>query len=389
MIKQPVHTGSRVTAVASVSWGRPGWAGTAEAARRVSLLRRSDRSRGSKPRPRRRGFAGHGVVAMASLGADRWWRRTASNRHAQRRTGADHEARIGRGRNESGRRSSLRTHRCRVGGRQGCCLGARNLPPTATSSPAPRPGNRDNVGITALAWTPDGGLITADRKGGLQSLQPRRASTASVDMIGPGGWISAVAVLGDDTLVTGGTDGVVGFRSAATGCRRRPYRKSAHRRNPRSGADRRYTRKRSVASVAGDGYLVFWNQLTGEPALAPIQLADITTSVAWDSGNPLHGVTGGQTGATLLDYGAGRLPPVAHEVPGWSNVAAVATSLPVSDWRRSAPRELPQNPVTRLTRSDTALTRMPGRSPSTASWNRCMFTPDGGRVLASTRCPAP
>ena len=123
------------------------------------------------------------------------------------------------------------------------------------------------------------------------------------DTVGVGAWITAVTVLGDGTVVTGGTDGVVGFRNGETGAPTDARPKTRHAGKIRGLAATGDTPENgSVASVAGDGNLVFWNHLTGEQALTPIQVGDVLTSVAWDSANPLVGITGGQAGVTMLDY---------------------------------------------------------------------------------------
>ena len=261
--------------------------------------------------------------------------------------------------------------------------------PTITFAGVPDVTDSDFVQATALAWTPDGGLIVAGQDGGLRRYNPDAPQNPvweQKDTVGVGAWITAVAVLGDGTVVTGGTDGVMGFRNGVTGAPTDARPKTRHAGKIRGLATTGDTPENgSVASVAGDGNLVFWNHLTGEPALTPIEVGDVLTSVAWDSANPLVGITGGQAGVTMLDYSADKLPPVAKQVQGWNDVAAVAMS-PSGD-RLAAVRTQDSGgkPLTQMVLTDP--TEPDPNDPAIridGVVEQLTFTPDGGRVLAST-----
>ena len=249
--------------------------------------------------------------------------------------------------------------------------------------------DRDRIGVAALAWTPDGGLIAAGQDGGLRRFNvdsPGRPVWEQREPPESSAWVSALAVLDDGTVVTGGTDGRTGFRSAATGLPTSAVTKTRHQGAVAGLAVTGDTPENgSVASIGDDGILVFWNHLDGETVLSPLRVGDVATSVAWDPAAPLHGVTGEQGSATLLDYGTDRLPPVADQVQGWSDVAAVAMS-PAGD--RLAVVRMPKGggkPTSQIVLTDPAEPDPNGPSVNIdGAVERLVFTQDGSRVLAST-----
>ncbi len=263
-----------------------------------------------------------------------------------------------------------------------------SLMPSTSFDGVPAVAAAEYVGIPALAWSPDGALIVADHDGGLRRYDlrtPDRPVWEQQKILGPGAWLSAVTVLADGTVVTGGTDGTVGFRSGADGMPLTAAPKTRHSSEVEGLTTTGDTPENgSVASVAGDGILAFWNDLTGELALPPVQVGDVSTSVAWDKANPLLGVTGGQGGATLLDY-QDRLPSVARQIPGWNHVAAVAISSSGGRLAVVQTEGTPERPETRLTVTDAAAPDPNAPSvPLDGVVEQLAFTPDGGRVLAST-----
>lgn len=258
--------------------------------------------------------------------------------------------------------------------------------------------------VTALAWTPDGGLVVASQDGAVRRFDvasPERpvweqleAGRSAGD--GPVSWVSALTVVGDGTVVTGGSDGTVGFWNGADGMPTAAGRNELHvdavtglaatGDGPEAG---------SVASVSEDGFVIYWNHLTGSPPLPPVRVDEqAATAVAWDPADPAQGVIGGTAGgALLLDYGEDRRRPLARPVEGWTDAVAVAmspaadrlavvrASVETSGSGESAQRDL----VTELTLTDVADPDPDGPSVTIDGVvDQVVFSPDGTRVLAST-----
>jgi WD40 repeat protein len=260
--------------------------------------------------------------------------------------------------------------------------------PTMRIAGIPGVAAADFIGVTSLAWTPDKGLIVAGGDGALRRFDTPEAPTwEQPETVGSDGWLSAVAVLGDGTIVTGGTDGSVGFRSAATGL---PTGADAGRRHTGGvrgvAATGDSPENGSVVVVGGDGYMDFFNHLTGERALLPVLVGDVATSVAWDPANPMLGVAGSQEGVTLLDYAREQLPAVAQAVTGWSEVSAVAMS---PDGTRLAVSRRATQPGSDKAVSEVVLTDPANPDPNGPSIRidsalmQLLVTPDG-TVLAGT-----
>lgn len=200
--------------------------------------------------------------------------------------------------------------------------------PTMRIAAVPNAAASDFVGVPALAWTSDNGLIAAAMDGSIRRFDKPDAPTwEQPGAVDTDGWVSALTVLNDGTIVSGGTDGSVGYRSAATGL---PTGADAGRQHTGGirgiAATGDAPENGSVAVVGGDGYLDFFNHLTGERALLPVLVGDVATSVAWDPTNSMLGIAGSQEGVTLLDYGNEQLPAIARNVDGWEEVSAVAMS---------------------------------------------------------------
>ncbi len=184
--------------------------------------------------------------------------------------------------------------------------------------------------VTALAWTPDGGLIAASADGSFRRFDPGAADAPvweQRDAAAPGGWVSAIAVVADGTVVTGATDGTVGFWSGGDGALTDAGLTALHLDSVTAlAATGDPAESGSVASVSDDGSLVYWNHLSGAQPLAPLRVDEqAVTAVAWDPANPAHGVTGGRAGGVvLLDYGDDARRPLARPVEGWTRAVAVA-----------------------------------------------------------------
>ena len=359
------------------------WIGTADGT--LTAYRFSD----GKQVVRADGFFKHGVVALARLDDD-----NVVATDGTLTVTVDGELKPSLTRTSPGAIANLAversTGRVAAGGVDGrISVWEPNRPmPTTTFAGVPGVASSDFAGVTALAWTPEGGLIVADQNGGLRRFTVNATDKPvweQQETEGSGGWVSAVTVLDDGTLVTGGLDGAVGFRSAADGSL--TVADSTMRfggavaglaptgDTPENG---------SVAAVGDDGILVFFNHLTGEPVLTPVRVGDVSTSVAWDPANPLRGVTGAQDGATLLDYGTDRLPSVAHQVEGWTDVAAISMSpsgdrLAVVRTSRSTGTPSAELVLTDPTKPDPKDPSV----PIDGVVEQLTFTPDGKRVLAS------
>lgn len=263
------------------------------------------------------------------------------------------------------------------------------LDPTTVITAAANGPNSSHLGVAALTWTSDGGLIVADHDGGVRRFDPAVPGPPIWEQIvarEPGQWVSAVTVLEDGTVVTGDTAGFVEFRSASDGLATVEV-SQAEQSGAVTGlaATGDQSENGSVASVGADGYLVFFNHLTGKTVLTPLRVGDVADSVAWDAADPLYGVTGEQGSATLLDYSSDRLPPVARQVQGWSNVVAVAMS-PSGDRlavaRRQGSKAQPETEIVLTTPADPN-----PNDPSVridGNVQQLTFSADGSTALAST-----
>ncbi len=247
--------------------------------------------------------------------------------------------------------------------------------------------------VPALAWTGDDGLIATGVSGMVVRLdvaaadRPVWVQSAGGSRIGR--YVSAVTVLDDGTLVGGGSDGSMQFWDARTGAVL----------GEESGAHLGMVRgvvatgdsaaAGSVASVAEDGYLIFWDHVARTPLAVPppVRVAErVATSVAWDPAATGYGVAGTLSGgAVLLDYSAGARRPIAKPVPGWEHAHAVAIS-PAGD-RLAVVRTVLDG-----TTLSSELTLTDPRQPDPAARSvrfrgavsRVAFAADGRRVLVMT-----
>jgi WD40 repeat protein len=251
--------------------------------------------------------------------------------------------------------------------------------------------------ISALAWTPDGAVVVASKSGSV-----RRYDLDATDnpvweekqATRPGDWVSAVAVVQDGTVVTGGTDGSVGFWNASDGTLTDAAIHMVHVDSVRGlAATGEAAEAGSVASVGDDGSVVYWNHLTGGVPLSPIRVDErAANSVAWDPANPDRGVTGGQAGGALLfEYGDDERRPLSRTIEGLTNAALVALS-PAGD-RLAVVRAEPNDstdtptdgtaPVIELVLTEPDNPEPDGPSARMdADVERLTFTPDGTLLLA-------
>jgi WD40 repeat protein len=267
--------------------------------------------------------------------------------------------------------------------------------PITTFTAAPGDAGGQFSPVTAVAWTPDGALIAASQDGGIRRYDldtPATPVWEQPQTATPGQWASAVTVVDDGTIVTGGTDGTVGFWNGADGTLTDAGLGQLHPDSVRGLAATGYAPEEgSVASVGDDGNLQYWNHLTG---LSPVPFIRVderaATSIAWDPTNPSRGITGGEAGGVvLLDYGPDRRQPLARAVDGWSGATKVAVS-PTGD-RLVVAREVggrsdtSAQPVTAL-----VLTNAVDPDPSAQSARieglveSLTFTPNGELALAGT-----
>ncbi|MDA4110353.1 TIR domain-containing protein [Mycolicibacterium holsaticum] len=257
--------------------------------------------------------------------------------------------------------------------------------------------------ITALAWTPDGGLVVAGRDGAIRRFDIARpdrpvweqSEVANSTNGEPVSWVSALTVVDDGTVVTGGSDGTVGFWNGADG---RPTAAGLNGLHADAVTGLASTgdgpEAGSVASVSEDGFVIYWNHLTGSPPLPPVKVDEqAATAVAWDPADPAQGVTGGTAGgALLLDYGEDRRRPLARPVDGWTDAVAVAIS-PAADRlvvvratvEPAGSGSAQPHLATELTLTDVADPDPDGPSVRIDGMvDQVIFSPDGARVLAGT-----
>lgn len=264
--------------------------------------------------------------------------------------------------------------------------------PTVTFTAVPGSADGEFSWVTALAWTTDGDLIAAGQDGGMRRYHLAAPATPVWEQpqtAAPGDWASALTVVDDETIVTGGTDGTVGFWRSADGTLTAAGLNLVHLDKVRGLASTGEAPEAgSVASVADDGSLLYWNHLTGSSPLPPIRVDErAATSVAWDPANPSRGVTGGEAGGVvLLDYGADRRQPLARPVHGWTGATQVAIS-PTGD-RLTVARDV--NPVAAAPVTELVLTSATDPDPDGRTVRidgvveSLTFTPNGELVLAGT-----
>ena len=273
--------------------------------------------------------------------------------------------------------------------------GPEGAEPTTTLAAA----RSDAVGqfdpVPAVAWTPDGALIAASHDGGIRRYNldtPDTPVWEQPQTATPGQWASAITVVDDGTIVTGGTDGTVGFWNGSDGTLTDAGLGQLHPDSVRGLAATGYAPEEgSVASVGDDGNLQYWNHLTGLSPVPSIRVDErAATSIAWDSTNPSRGITGGEAGGVvLLDYGPQRRQPLARAIDGWSGATKVAVS-PGGDRlvvarEVSAQSDAPAQPVTEL-----VLTNADDPDPAARSVrieglvDSSTFTPNGELALAGT-----
>lgn len=258
------------------------------------------------------------------------------------------------------------------------------------------PGGDEAALITAVGWTPDGALLAASEDGGLRRYNldaPDAPVWEQEQTAAPGAWTTALVVTDDGTVVTGASDGTVGFWNAANGQLTEAGLNKLHLDEVRGLAlTGDAPAGGSVASVAEDGALLYWNHLTGESPLPPVRVDERgATAVAWDPADPDRGVTGGQEGGVVLfDYGENRRRPLARTVDGWDSASTVALS-PTGD-RLAVVRDSglsTAEPGTQPT-SDLVLTKPDDPDPDAPSIRidglveSLTFTPNGELVLAGT-----
>lgn len=252
--------------------------------------------------------------------------------------------------------------------------------------------------VTALAWTPDGALVVGGFGGGIARFDLNRTDRPvweQPNATDDGESVSALAVVADGTVVSGGSDGTVGFWNGADGTMTAAGLNAVHYDEVHGlAASGGPAYDGSVVSVSEDGFAIYWDHLTGRPALDPIRVDERGASaVSWDQSNPLRGVTGGKAnGVLLLDYSDDVRRPAARQAPGWSNAAAVAISA--ADRLAVATYEIVQaageGAAGPLIESELRLTDPAHPDPSAPSVlinggvDRIVFSPDGSRVLAAT-----
>lgn len=248
---------------------------------------------------------------------------------------------------------------------------------------------------SALTWTTDSALLVAGQNGRIRRFEPdlpglpvweRRSGLAQETA-----WVSALTALGDGTVVVGGSDGTVGFLRASDGSATPAGQTALHAANVNAlAATGDAPAQGSAVSVSDDGFLIFWNHLTGQPVIPPIRIDEQdATAVAWDPAKKSLGVAGGTAGgAVLLDYSPDRRRPLAKPVPGWTGAFAVGLS-PASDRLAVATvvanSDRPTEPASRLTLTSAAQPDPSGPAVLVKGLiTRIRFTPDGSRVLAGT-----
>lgn len=249
---------------------------------------------------------------------------------------------------------------------------------------------------SALAWTTDSGLLVAGQYGRIRRFDldlpgPPPVWEQSLSLPQETAWVSAMTVLADGNVVVGGSDGTVGFMRAGDGSATPAGQIALHTSTVNGlAATGDAPVQGSVASVSDDGFLIFWNHLTGRPVTAPIRTDEQdATAVAWDPADKSHGVAGGSAGgAVLLDYSPDRRRPLAKPIPGWKDAFAVALSgkadrLAVATAVVSPGQ--PTRPDSRLTLTSAARPDPDGPSVVVKGLiTKISFTPDGSRVLAGT-----
>ncbi|MEL7209589.1 MAG: hypothetical protein AAGK32_15360, partial [Actinomycetota bacterium] len=243
----------------------------------------------------------------------------------------------------------------------------------------------DDAIVTAVEWLDDTTIVTADQTGAVQRWDlddpDEPAWTQSEATASPGSWVQALASVPEGPIATGGEDGSVGFLDVDNGAVNELGATAVH---AGEVTDLAYTGDRaeagSVASVAEDGFLLFWDHEQARLlSLFPPQRVDegAATSLGWDRANPLQGIVGGVDGGALfLDYGDDQRRPIASISEQWTDAAAVALS---ADGTRLAVATT--EPVLTITDPEN-----PSDSDDTiridALVESMTFTPDGEYVVA-------
>ncbi|MEZ5381212.1 MAG: TIR domain-containing protein [Microthrixaceae bacterium] len=235
--------------------------------------------------------------------------------------------------------------------------------------------------VDGVAWASEGDLISAGRDGAVRRWDLSDASEPVWELdhreTEPGQYVNSLATIGTDRLVTGGSGGLVQFWDASTGEPAGPGAVPTH-----SAAVRQVVATGaapddgSVASVAEDGTLVYWNDRTGFP-FSPIPVHQgIATGVAWDPADPQVGATVGQDGSALiLDYGPSSRVPLASVSRDWSEPSGAVLS---PDGARLA---VAQGTSLVLTDADSPDPEGPSVEVSDIV-EQVRFTPDGRAVVA-------
>ncbi|MEZ5372157.1 MAG: TIR domain-containing protein [Microthrixaceae bacterium] len=186
--------------------------------------------------------------------------------------------------------------------------------------------------VDSVAWAADGTLLSAGQDGAVRrwDLEQNGEPVWELDYAAehPGATVQSLAALGEDRFVTGGSGGLVRFWNQADGTPAVdgavPTHTSGVTQVVATGAE---PDDGSVASVSGDGTIVYWNDRTGFPFTPILVHEGSATGVAWDAADPQRGVTGGEDGTVLLlNYGPDGPVAPAEVSSGWSEPSAASLS---------------------------------------------------------------
>ena len=200
-----------------------------------------------------------------------------------------------------------------------------------------------------------------------------------------------MTVLGDGTVVTGGTEGVVGFETAKRELPPTPARKTRHAGKIRglaaTGDTPRTARSHRLPATKTSSSLEPSHGRAGADADPGRGHADVGRVGFRQPAGRYYRRAGWRNHA--FDDSADKLPPVAKQVQGWNDVAAVAMS-PSGD-RLAAVRTQDSGgmPLTQMVLSDpTSPTRMIQPSVS-AAWSSNSPSPPTAAVSWQVRIPDP